>query len=77
MIALIGKIIAYIFKNLGLIVGIAEAVLKVGAGIVSLTPTKKDDAVYAIVDKVFSWVKKWIYTVSDKLAGKEVNIPNS
>ena len=38
------KIVSYIFKNLALIVGIGEAILKALAGIVSMTPTKKDDA---------------------------------
>jgi hypothetical protein len=71
-----GNIIAYIFKNLAIIIGIAEAILKAFAAIVSLTSTKKDDAIYAMVDKIFSSIKKWLYTISDKLAGKEANIPN-
>lgn len=77
MVAFLGKVIGWIFKNLGLLVGIVEAIIKVAAGIVSLTPTKKDDAVVAFVDKWFSIIKKWLYTISDKLAGKEANIPNS
>jgi len=71
------KIIAYIFKNLGVIVGIIEAVLKAAAAIVSFTPTKKDDAIYEYVDKAFSMIKRVLYTISDKLAGKEPNIKNS
>ena len=70
------KIIAYIFKNLAVIVGVVEAVLKAAAAIISFTPTKKDDAVYEVVDKGFSWIKKILYTISDKLAGREPNIPN-
>ena len=74
--AVIGKVFAYLFKNLGLIVGIIEALLKAAGAIVSLTPTKKDDAVVAFIDLWFSKIKGWLYTISDKLAGKEANIPN-
>ena len=76
MVKFLTNAIAWIFKNLSLLVGIIEAILKVAAGIVSLTPTKKDDAVVAFVDKWFSIIKKWLYTISDKLAGKPLNIPN-
>jgi hypothetical protein len=64
------KIISYIVKNMALLIGIVEAVLKVAAGIVSLTPTKKDDAILEVVDRAFSAVKKILYTIADKLAGK-------
>lgn len=70
------SILSYIVKNLAVIIGVGEAIMKVAASIVSLTPTKKDDKVYEIVDNVFSWIKKVLYTISDKLAGKEINIPN-
>ena len=70
------KIIAYIFKNMAVIIGVIEAVLKAAAAIVSLTPTKKDDAILEYVDKGFSLIKRILYTISDKLAGKEPNIPN-
>jgi len=70
------KIISYIFKNLALWIGIIEALLKVAAGIVSLTPTKRDDAIVEMIDKGFSAIKKVLYTISDKLAGKEPTIPN-
>ncbi len=72
----IGNVFAYIFKNLGIITGVAEAVIKVAAGVVSLTPSKADDAIVAAVDKGFSVVKKWLYTISNKLAGKEIT-PNA
>jgi len=71
------KIVSYIFKNLALLLGIVEAILKVASGIVSMTPTKKDDAIVEMIDKAFSAIKKVLYTVSDKLAGKEPTIPNS
>ena len=70
------KIISYIFKNLALWIGIIEALLKVAAGIVSLTPTKRDDAIVEMIDKGFSALKKVLYTISDKLAGKEPTIKN-
>ena len=71
------KIISYIFKNMALLIGIVESLLKVAAGIVSLTPTKSDDAIVEMIDKAFSAIKKVLYTVADKLAGKEPTIPNS
>ena len=70
------KIISYIFKNLALLIGIIEAILKVAGGIVSMTATKKDDAIVEMIDKGFSAIKKVLYTVADKLAGKELNLPN-
>jgi hypothetical protein len=70
------KIISYIFKNLALIIGIIEAILKVAAGIASMTATKRDDAIVEMIDKGFSNVKKVLYTISDKLAGKEPTIKN-
>jgi len=68
------NIISYIFKNLALIIGIIEAILKAVAGVVSLTPTKGDDAVVEMIDKAFSAIKKVLYTVADKLAGKTPTI---
>lgn len=63
-------IIAWIVKNMALIVGIVEALVKVIAGIISLTPTKSDDRFLPKVDAVASWIKKGLYFISDKLAGK-------
>ena len=63
-------VLAWLVKNVALLVGIIEAIVKVIAGIVSLTPTKKDDAFLPKVDAVASWIKKGLYFVSDKLAGK-------
>ena len=70
------KIISYIFKNIALLVGIVEAILKMSAGIVSMTPTKKDDAIWDTVNSAFSAIKKVLYTISDKLAGKEPTVKN-
>lgn len=63
-------VLAWLVKNVALLVGIIEAIVKVIAGIVSLTPTKKDDAFLPKVDAIASWIKKGLYFVSDKLAGK-------
>jgi len=76
MFIIIGKILAFLIKNLSLIIGIIEAIIKALAGSVSLTATKKDDALVKTVDTVFSFIKKFLYTISDKLAGRSVTIPN-
>jgi len=60
-------ILAYIVKNVGLLVGILESIVKVITGIISLTPTKKDDNWLPIVDKIFSNIKKQLYNVSEML----------
>jgi len=70
------KIISYLVKNMALILGVVEAIIKALGGIVSLTPTKKDDAIVEMIDKGFSAVKKVLYTVADKLAGKEPTVGN-
>jgi len=62
-------VLAWLVKNVALLVGIVEALVKVIAGIISLTPTKKDDTFLPKVDAVASWIKKGLYFVSDKLAG--------
>jgi hypothetical protein len=63
-------IIPYLLKNIALIIGIIEAIIKVLGGVVSLTPTKKDDEFLAKVDEFFSAIKRFFYDISDKLAGK-------
>lgn len=74
---MIMKIVGWVIKNLALLIGIVESILKLAAGIVSLTPTKKDDKICAKVDKTFSAIKKVLYTISDKLNGNEPTVPNS
>ena len=71
MIGFIMAVGAWLVKNVALLVGIVEAIVKVIAGIVSLTPTKKDDAFLPKVDAVASAIKKFLYFVSEKLAGKQ------
>jgi len=70
MIGFIMGLAAWLVKNVALLVGIIEAAVKVIAGIVSLTPTKKDDALLPKVDAVASAIKKALYWASEKLAGK-------
>lgn len=64
-------IVAWLVKNTALLVGIVEAIAKTIAGIVSLTPTKKDDWLIVKVDEVASAIKKALYVISDKMAGKD------
>ena len=71
ILAVIKAVLAYVVKNAALLVGVVEAIVKVLGGIISLTPTKKDDAVLPVINNVASWIKKAIYTISDKLAGKD------
>jgi hypothetical protein len=70
MMSVIMNVLAWVVKNVALLVGIVEAMVKVIAGIVSLTPTKKDDALLPMVDRVASAIKKALYFASDKMAGK-------
>ncbi len=67
------NIMAYLVKNSALLVGIIEALAKVIAGIVSITPTKKDDWLISKVDIVASAIKKVLYTIADYLAKKPEN----
>jgi hypothetical protein len=63
------QIIAWLMKNMALIVGIVEAIIKAIAGIVSMTATKKDDEILKKVDDVFSAIKGFLYNISDKANG--------
>ena len=60
-------IISFLLKNIAQVVGIVEALAKAIAGIVSLTPTKKDDKILGMINTVFSAIKKILYDLSDKL----------
>lgn len=65
MINFITNIIAWFLKNTALMIGIIEALMKLIGGIISITPTKKDDALLEKIDSIFSAIKKGIYTISD------------
>lgn len=74
---LVGKtilyILAYIAKNVALVVGIFEALAKLLAGLINIfASAKQKDKLLSYVDIGFSWVKKWIYFISDKMSGLEV-----
>jgi hypothetical protein len=60
MLDKITSIVAYFVKNVGLIVGIFDAAVKVLAGIASLTPTEKDDAIVQWIEdhKISSNIQK-------------------
>lgn len=63
-----GKIIGYVLKNIAILIGCLEALLKLAGGIVSLTPTKKDDKVVEFIDLWFGKIKKFFYDTSDGAA---------
>jgi len=63
-------VIGWVLKNTAQIVGVVESLGKVIAGMVSFTPTKKDDWLIPVVDKVCSAIKKFLYDMSDKLMRK-------
>ncbi len=67
------KIGSFIVKNVALLVGIIEAVAKLITGIISMTPTKKDDNWLPKIDAICSNIKKGLYWVSDKMAGKDTD----
>ena len=64
------KILAWVVKNMAYIIGIMDTIVKLIAGIVSLTPTKKDDKLRNSVDTFFNFIKGWLYKISDLLGGK-------
>ena len=66
---LVMSTVSWVAKNLSLIVGILEAIIRLGAGISSLTATKRDDVFMAKVDAFFPKVKKWLFSVSDMAKG--------
>jgi len=70
MMQIILAVLAYVVKNIALIIGILEAIAKVITGIITLTPTKKDDALLPKVDAFFSAIKKFLYEVSEFMSGK-------
>lgn len=71
IISIVKGIVAWIAKNVALLIGIVESLGKLIVGIVTLTPTKKDDPVIPVVDEVFSAIKKALYNLSDWLMGKD------
>ena len=67
---IIVQIGAFIVKNMALIVGILESIVKAITGVISLTPTKQDDRLLPTIDTIFSKIKQILYNISDFMAGK-------
>jgi hypothetical protein len=71
MFIFVKSVLAWIFKNNALLIGVGEAIVKAITGIIDLTPTKKDDKLLPKVDKVFSAIKRGLYNLSEFMAGKQ------
>lgn len=71
MFQLIWALVAWLLKNIALLIGILEALVKAIVGIISLTPTKRDDKLLPHVDKVFSAIKKFLYSLAEFMIGKK------
>jgi len=71
MFTIILFVLSWIVKNMAMLVGVLEAIVKAVTGIITLTPTKRDDKILPYVDKVFSTLKRWLYTIADFMSGKE------
>ena len=67
MVKIILDIPAYLVKNSAMIIGIIEAVIKAITSVITLTPTKRDDALLPYVDRFFSAVKRALYSLSEIL----------
>ena len=70
MYQIILAVLAYLVKNTALLIGILEAIAKVITGIITLTPTKKDDILLPKVDAFFSAIKKFLYQLTEFMTGK-------
>jgi len=65
---------SFLLKNFSLFVGTVEQIFKILAGIVSLTPTRKDDILVQEIERMFdSWQKK-IYNICEKIVNFYNNI---
>lgn len=63
------NLLAFFFKNLALVLGVVEAIIKLLIGLAHLTKfTKKDDKWMDGVNKAFSKMKKFLYDLSDAKA---------
>ena len=59
-------VINYLVKNLYQIINLVEAVLRVAAAIVSLTPSTKDDSIVEVVKGVFEKIKSFLSNLQAK-----------
>lgn len=60
------KILSYIMRNLGELVNVVEAAIRLAASIASLTGTPKDDSVIDTIKKGFRKIKKLLEIESGK-----------
>ena len=59
-------VIGYLAKNIGLILGLVEQIIKVLVGIAHLTPSRKDDEWVNKIEKAFDYVQGLIYKLTDR-----------
>ena len=59
-------IIGYIAKNVGLILGLIEQIIKILAGIAHLTPSRKDDEWVNKIERIFDKLQALIYKLTDR-----------
>ncbi len=59
--------VAWIYKNFGLLVGLAEQILKVLAGIADLTATRADDRAVEWIDRKFGEWQGKIYRLAETI----------
>jgi DNA-binding ferritin-like protein len=71
MFTIILFVLSWIVKNIALLIGILESIIKAITGIITLTPTKRDDKLLPVIDKIFSTIKKYLYMMADFMSGKE------
>ena len=64
-IAWLMKILGWVSKNIGLIIGIVEQILKILTGIVHITPSRKDDKWVEALDNGFAKIKAPLYKFSE------------
>lgn len=63
-----------ILKEFSVFVGLVEQILKILAGIVSLTPTREDDILIQQVEDLFDRIQGKIYSICSKIVEFYTNI---
>jgi|GEM_PF-2008370 len=58
---------SFLLKNFSLFLGVVEQILKILAGIVSFTPTRKDDLLVQEIENLFDTWQKNIYIACEKI----------
>ncbi len=70
ILKLFGRVMGYVFKNLGLLTGILEHTLAAAVGIANITASTRDDKAVEKIKKIFDKIKKVLYTISNFFSGK-------